>query len=171
MPWDAKMASALRGQDMLYTLVMQDADASTARVVEAICDYVFVPEDGPAFEALCVDPRLKIISLTVTEKGYYQDVKTGDLDLGAQPIRADIAAWHWGGAAASGRDRRDRRDPPARARAGNDRLRAPQTVFGFICAVMQRRRAARLDPVTVLSCDNLPLNGDLARRPGRNTRL
>ena len=140
MPWDAKMCATLRRQDMLYTLLMQDADETTARVVEAIVDYVFVPEDGAAFETLCVDPRLKIVSLTVTEKGYYQDVATGELDLKAPQIKQDITAWHWSG-----------------------RLHAPKTAFGFICAVMQRRRAATLPPVTVLSCDNLPLNGDLCR--------
>ena len=117
MPWDAKMCQTLRDQDMLYTLVMQDDAAKSARVVEAITDFVFVPEDTRAFEALALDPRLRIISLTVTEKGYYQDVKTGDLDLGAQPIRADIAAWHWG---PRGRVRRPA-PPPRRVSMGNYR--------------------------------------------------
>ena len=53
MPWDAKMSKTLKDQDMLYTLVMQDADASSARVVEAIVDYVFVPEDAAA----CVESQ------------------------------------------------------------------------------------------------------------------
>ena len=141
MPWDAKMCATLRRQDMLYTLVMQDAQASTARVVEAITEFVFVPEDGAAFEALAVDARLKIISLTVTEKGYYQDVATGDLDLRNALVTQDVSEWHWGGS-----------------------LQKPRTAFGFICAVLQRRRSAGLPAVTVLSCDNLPLNGDLCKR-------
>ena len=141
MPWDAKMCATLRRQDMLYTLVMQDAEASTARVVEAITEFVFVPEDGAAFEALAVDARLKIISLTVTEKGYYQDVATGDLDLGADLIARDVDDWRSAG-----------------------RLAKPRTAFGFICSVLQRRRSAGLPAVTVLSCDNLPLNGDLCKR-------
>ncbi|KAH8063663.1 mannitol 2-dehydrogenase [Aureococcus anophagefferens] len=145
MPWDAKMCAALRRQDMLYTLVMQDAEASTARVVEAITEFVFVPEDGAAFEALAVDARLKIVSLTVTEKGYYQDVATGDLDLGAALVARDVDDWRSAG-----------------------RLEKPRTAFGFICAVLhcvlQRRRSAGLPAVTVLSCDNLPLNGDLCKR-------
>ena len=141
MPWDAKMCAALRRQDMLYTLVMQDAEASTARVVEAITAFVFVPEDGAAFEALAVDARLKIVSLTVTEKGYYQDVATGDLDLGAELIARDVDDWRSAG-----------------------RLERPRTAFGFVCAVLQRRRSAGLPAVTVLSCDNLPLNGDLCKR-------
>ena len=141
MPWDAKMCQTLRDQDMLYTLVMQDDAAKSARVVEAITDFVFVPEDTRAFEALALDPRLRIISLTVTEKGYYQDVATGDLDLRNALVTQDVSEWHWGGS-----------------------LQKPRTAFGFICAVLQRRRSAGLPAVTVLSCDNLPLNGDLCRR-------
>jgi len=141
MPWDAKMCKTLRDQDMLYTLVMQDDAAKSARVVEAITDFVFVPEDTRAFETLALDPRLKIISLTVTEKGYYQDVATGDLDLRNALVKQDVSEWHWGGS-----------------------LQKPRTAFGFICSVLQRRRSAGLPAVTVLSCDNLPLNGDLCRR-------
>merc|ERR1711885_92123 len=56
-------------------------------------------------------------------------------------IKQDVSEWHWGGS-----------------------LQKPRTAFGFICAVLQRRRAAGLPAVTVLSCDNLPLNGDLCKR-------
>ena len=115
MPWDAKMCKTLRDQDMLYTLVMQDDAAKSARVVEAITDFVFVPEDTRAFETLALDPRLKIISLTVTEKGYYQDVATGDLDLGAELVARDVDDWRSAG-----------------------RLEKPRTAFGFICAVLHR---------------------------------
>ena len=141
MPWDAEVGACLKRQDMLYTLVMQDADHASARVVEAIQDYVFVPDEAAALDTLCVDERLKIISLTVTEKGYYQDVKTGTLDLAAPLIAIDLAGWN----------------------TADGGLVAPRTAFGFICTVLQRRKSAEMAACTVLSCDNLPLNGDLCK--------
>ena len=41
---------------------------------------------------------------------------------------------------------------------------APTTVFGFITAGLDRRRREGRAPFTVMSCDNLPDNGDVARR-------
>jgi len=42
-------------------------------------------------------------------------------------------------------------------------LHAPKTVFGYLCAALQRRRQAGVPPFTVMSCDNLQGNGAVAR--------
>ena len=86
---------------------------------------------------------VKILSLTVTEKGYYRNV-AGELDLTNALVQEDIENW-------------------AKHEGGARGLKQPKTAFGLICTVLQRRRAAGLGPLTVFSCDNLPMNGSVCR--------
>ncbi len=81
------------------------------------------------------DPAIRIVSLTITEGGYYVDATTGGLDVAHPDIAADAAA------------------PDA-----------PRTVFGMILAALRRRREAGAQAFTVMSCDNLPENGHVTRR-------
>ena len=127
---DAEMGRDLAAQDFLTTVVTQEAGRSQARVTGAIIDFVAPGETAAILERL-VDPRTRIVSLTVTEGGYYIDPATQAFDPGHPDIVADAA----------------------------DRLAAPKTAFGLIAAGLLRRRAAGLPPFTVMSCDNLPGNG------------
>lgn len=79
------------------------------------------------------DPRIRIVSLTVTEGGYYVDA-SGAFDPTHPDIVADAAH-------------------PAR----------PATAFGAILAALRARRDAGVTPFTVMSCDNLPGNGHVTR--------
>jgi mannitol 2-dehydrogenase len=127
---DAEMARDLTAQDFLTTVVTQEAGRSQARVTGAMIDFV-PPGDGGAILQRLVDPRTRIVSLTVTEGGYYVDPATQAFDPGHPDIAADAM----------------------------DRLACPKTAFGLIAAGLLRRRAAGLAPFTVMSCDNLPGNG------------
>lgn len=127
---DAEMGRDLAAQDFLTTVVTQEAERSQARVTGAMIDFV-APGDSAAILERLVDPRTRIVSLTVTEGGYYIDPATQAFDPGHPDIVADAA----------------------------DRLAAPKTAFGLIAAGLLRRRAAGLPPFTVMSCDNLPGNG------------
>jgi len=80
------------------------------------------------------DPATRIVSLTITEKGYCHEPATGRLD----PDHPDIA--------------HDLAQPGA-----------PRSAPGYLVEALARRRAAGIPPFTVLSCDNLPSNGALAR--------
>ncbi|KAH8061977.1 mannitol 2-dehydrogenase [Aureococcus anophagefferens] len=132
MPWDRKMYETLKSQDFLYTLVTRGNSGSAARVVQSISDFLFVPEDpAGALERLCA-PDIRIISLTVTEKGYYRDA-SGHLDAGNATVKEDIENWNAGGAVG---------------------LAQPKTAFGLICTVLVRRWRSNLGPLTVMSCDN-----------------
>jgi len=91
------------------------------------------PMDGPAIVARLTDPAIRIVSLTVTEGGYFIDPATGAFDPAIAAVAADAAA------------------PDA-----------PSTVFGLILAGLRARRAAGTPPFTVLSCDNVPHNGVVA---------
>ncbi len=130
---DAEMGRDLAAQDFLTTVVTQEAERSQARVTGAMIDFV-APGDSAAVLERLVDPRTRIVSLTVTEGGYYIDPATQAFDPGHPDILADAA----------------------------DRLASPKTAFGLIAAGLLRRRAAGLPPFTVMSCDNLPGNGHVA---------
>jgi mannitol 2-dehydrogenase len=131
-PYDVAMRDALAGQDWLTTVVEQSADRSAARVTGVMTDFL-PPMDGPAIVARLADPAVRIVSLTVTEGGYFIDPATGTFDPDLPAIRADAAA------------------PDA-----------PATAFGMILAALRARRAAGHAPFTVLSCDNIPHNGVVA---------
>lgn len=132
MPGDAAMCAALEGQDWLTTVVEQSAETSRARVTGAMIDMLPVG-DAEAIVAKLADPAIRIVSLTVTEGGYFVDA-AGRFDPAHPAIVADGAA------------------PDA-----------PKTVFGLIAAGLKRRKAAGLAPFTVMSCDNIPHNGIVAR--------
>ncbi len=128
---DRAVRDDLKAQDWLTTVVELNPGGLTARVCGAMIDYV-EPGAAPLIDAMS-DPAIRIVSLTVTEGGYFIDPATGGFALDHPDVAADIAA------------------PDA-----------PRTVFGIIVAALARRRAAGARPFTVMSCDNLPENGHVA---------
>lgn len=129
---EAGMRAALARQDWLSTLVEQSAGIRTARVLGAMIDYL-PPADAPAIIERLSRSDIRIVSLTITEGGYFLDA-----DDRFDPDHPDIQA--------------DLRTP--------DR---PRTVFGMILAGLRARRAAGLAPFTILSCDNILQNGHVTR--------
>ena len=125
---------ALMPQDGLYTLVVRSAESEQLQVVGAIVDLLGGEADLPKVLAHMAAPSTRIVSLTVTEKGYYLDVASGQLLLNAPMVAADLAN-------------------PSQ----------PKTILGLIVQALRLRRAAGVPPFTVLSCDNLPNNGKTAR--------
>ncbi|UXN68365.1 mannitol dehydrogenase family protein [Devosia neptuniae] len=126
---DEAMRQKLKSQDWLTTVVEQEADTSSARVTGAMIDYLR-PGDSAAVVARLSDPSIRIVSLTITEGGYYIDPASQKFD----PTHPDIAY-----------------------DAAN--IEAPKTAFGLILAGLLRRRELGLAPFTVMSCDNIPGNG------------
>ena len=122
----------LAPQGGLYTALEREGDALRARIVGCLRAQMVAPENPAAVVAAMADPACRIVSLTVTEKGYCHDPATGKLDAGQPDIVHDLAN-------------------PA----------APRSAVGLIVAALGRRRAAGLTPFTVLCCDNLPHNGKL----------
>lgn len=144
LPGDAAMREALTAQDGLYTLVPKAPDGGRdARVVGSIAEYLFAPEEPAAVLERMTDPEVRIVSLTVTEGGYNYEPSTGEFRLETPAVARDLAADF-------------RADAPQAA--------FPETMFGFVVEALRRRRAAGVEPFTLLSCDNVRGNGDLARR-------
>lgn len=126
---DEAMRQKLLAQDWLTTIVEQEADSSSARVTGAMIDYLR-PGDSAAIINTLADPAIRIVSLTITEGGYYIDPASQQFD----PTHPDIVfdAAH---------------------------MTAPRTAFGLILAGLLARRTAGTVPFTVMSCDNIPGNG------------
>jgi mannitol 2-dehydrogenase len=123
----------LKAQDWLTTVVEQDTGHMQARVTGAMVDFL-VPGEGEAIVAKLADPAIRIVSLTITEGGYFIDAATGHFN----PDHPDIVA--------------DARNPET-----------PKTVFGLILAGLRRRKADGTPPFTVMCCDNIPHNGHVTR--------
>lgn len=126
---------ALAPQDGLYTVATREGDTEALRVVGALRALHVAPEDPAALLRAMADPRVRIVTLTVTEKGYCHDPAGGALDEAHPDIRHDLAT-----------------------------PQAPRSAPGFLVEALRLRRAAGTPPFTVLCCDNLPANGTTVRR-------
>ncbi|MGO4624090.1 mannitol dehydrogenase family protein [Ensifer sp. 2YAB10] len=131
LPSDATMRAKLAAQDFLTTVVEQDNNRTGAHVTGAMIDYL-EPGDAAAIVARLTDPAIRIVSLTITEGGYFIDPASGVFN----PTHPDIVA--------------DAQNPAT-----------PKTVFGLIVAGLKARRDRNVPPFTVMSCDNIPGNGEV----------
>ena len=86
---DRAVRDDLEAQDWLYTLVEQTADDSSARVVGALAGMIGPGEGDRVIEALA-DPAIRIVSMTVTEGGYFVDDE-GRFDADHADVRADAS--------------------------------------------------------------------------------
>ena len=132
LPSDAAMREKLAAQDFLTTIVEQDNNRTAARVTAPMVGILPVG-DAKAIIAKLADPSIRIVSMTITEGGYFIDA-SGKFN----PAHPAIVA--------------DGQNPDA-----------PKTVFGLIVAGLKARRAAGLQPFTVMSCDNIPHNGGVTK--------
>jgi mannitol 2-dehydrogenase len=136
MPGDRRMQQVMADQDGCYTLVEKSPDGGwSARVIGSIVDYLFAPDDPEAVLERLADPATRIVSLTVTEGGYNFSPTTGAFDLANPAVAADLTG-----------------DAP------------PATTFGLVVEALRRRRDRGVGPFTLMSCDNIPGNGEVARR-------
>lgn len=136
LPRDKGIYDAMSAQDCLYTLVLKHPDGTyDARVIGSMIGVLFAPDDPQAVVDRLADPATKIVSTTITEGGYLVDQVTGEFKSDDPSIQHDLV-------------------PGA----------TPSSVFGFIVAALAARRAAGVPPFTVQSCDNLPGNGDVAKK-------
>ncbi|MGB3202490.1 MAG: mannitol dehydrogenase family protein, partial [Nodosilinea sp.] len=135
LEFDQKMRDVMQAQDCLYTLVERSPDGDQARVIGSISRYLFAPDDRDVVIETLADPQCRIVTLTITEGGYYVVEGTGEFDINHPTIQHDL------------------QNPDA-----------PHGIYGFLTAALDRRRQRGLSPFTVLSCDNLQGNGDLVGR-------
>lgn len=130
----AAVAQAMNPQDGLFTALVCDDGEETAQVVGSVREVLVATDDPVALVRALADPAVALVTVTVTEKGYCLDPVTGVLRVDDPAVAADIAS-----------------------------IAAPQTAPGFLVAGLAARRAEGTAPFTVLSCDNLPENGQRTR--------
>lgn len=122
-------------QDCLYTLVERSGDGEKLQVIGAVTDTLVGPENPAALISAMTQPSIKIISLTVTEKGYCHDPATGNLNEAHADIVHDLQY-----------------------------LDKPVSAIGFIVAALKHRFDHNQKAFTLLSCDNLPNNGEVLEK-------
>ena len=88
---DARMRDALKAQDCLSTVIELDPGGRSARRIGAMIDFLPVEPDNASLIAAMATPEIRIVSLTVTEGGYFIDAKTGAFDPAHPEIVADAA--------------------------------------------------------------------------------
>ncbi|MCE8554185.1 mannitol dehydrogenase family protein [Ruegeria pomeroyi] len=132
--YDEEQRRKLAGQDYLTTLIELTPSGRAVEVIGSMIDYVPVtPGNGPLI-AYMSRPEIRIVSLTVTEGGYYLDPVTRALDTAHPDIRHDAAY-----------------------------PEQPRTAFGAMVAALRRRRQDGTGPFSGLCCDNLQGNGTILR--------
>jgi mannitol 2-dehydrogenase len=131
--YDVVMRDKLKTQDWLTTVVELDTNGLTADVCGSMIDFIENDEKS-LIQALC-KPEIRIVSLTITEGGYFMDDKTGGFNLAHSEIQLDIA-----------------------------NFTQPTTVFGVLIKALEIRRSHNVKPFTVMSCDNIPHNGGVTKR-------
>ncbi|MEX3010440.1 mannitol dehydrogenase family protein [Hoeflea sp. TYP-13] len=127
-------AKALVPQDGLYTVIERSQFRTDYRVIGSVIDTLVASDERHDVLTAMARPETKIVSLTITEKGYCHDPATGQLNPRHPDIVADLAEPH-----------------------------CPRSAPGFLVEALRLRREAGLCPFTVLSCDNLPSNGATCR--------
>ncbi|GAB4576775.1 MAG: mannitol dehydrogenase family protein [Roseibium sp.] len=132
-PYDKAMRDRLAPQDWLTTVVELDPEGLNAQVCGAMIDFIDV--DPAALVDRLAEPDIRIVSLTITEGGYFVDPNTHGFDENHPEIGADLS------------------HPDT-----------PETVFGVLVAALLKRRERGIAPFTVMSCDNLPENGHMAKQ-------
>ena len=132
---DAGQRERLLAQDCLTTLIELGPSGRAVEVVGAMIDFVPVEDNNASLISQMADPATRIVAMTVTEGGYFNDPVTGEFAVDNADIQHDIA------------------NP-----------RSPKTAFGAMIEALRQRRAAGAGPFTGMSCDNLQGNGVILRQ-------
>ena len=125
--------------DYLYAVSERSGTTTVStrsRIVRSITHFLYAPGAEAAVLAKLAAPTTRIVSLTVTEGGYYVDA-VGKLDESQVNLAHDLAALT---------------------------LDKPKSLYGYLASALAKRQASGLPPFTVLSCDNMPENGVIVRK-------
>lgn len=125
----------LADQDGLYSVVTRARYSDQVQVVGALVEVLAAANARDSVLRRLADASVQIVSLTVTEKAYGLEPRTGGLDVTHPAVAADLLS-----------------------------PENPVGVIGLLVEGLARRRAAGIAPYTVLCCDNLPENGHIVRR-------
>src|SRR5205085_4718627 len=124
----------LAPQDGLYTSIEKSPGGIRRRIIGSVREVLFLGDERERIRKRLEAPATRIVSLTVTEKGYCHDPASGRLNFEHRDIAHDLA------------------------NAAN-----PVSAVGQLVRTLEARQLARAGAFTVLCCDNLPHNGALLK--------
>jgi fructuronate reductase len=130
------VARQLTPQDGLFAVTERGSGAAPLHVVSSIVEAISGRDSPGTVVDRIADPSTAVVTLTITEKGYRIDPRTGSLNTADEQVRVDLAG------------------------------QPPQTAIGQTARGLQQRARADVGPFTVVSRDNLPGNGELTRSLG-----
>jgi len=125
---------ALNEQDGLYCVIQRGEDGEAVKIIRILQEVLALPYDWATVLERLTDPSVKIVSLTVTEKGYCRQSSSGRLQTDHPLIIHDLA------------------NP-----------QTPKSAPGIILAALIARREKGTLPFTTMPCDNLSHNGQALR--------
>lgn len=133
---DRKLHDIFKKQDYLYTLMVKHQDGKIEpEVIGTIIDFEMGTSNPESVIARMANSDTRIVSLTITEGGYNFNPATGDFNFDNPDIQYEL------------------QNP-----------KNPKTVYGFLTAALKIRRDSGLPAFTILICDNIEHNGDMARK-------
>jgi len=133
---DRAMYDVLKKQDGLYTLTIQQPDGTNrSEVIGSIKEMLLAVDNPEMVIDKMAHRNTKIVSLTITEGGYNFHPQSGDFDFENPDVQFEML-----------------------------QPEQPKTVFGYLTAALKKRKLEGLPPFTILSCDNIQHNGDVARQ-------
>lgn len=130
--FDQTMRNSLKPQNWLTTIIESDQYGSNATISGSMVDFIDI--DAKSILATLQDTDIRIVSLTITEGGYFIDAQTAGFNLNHPDIQADI----------------------------NNR-KTPSTIFGILVSALEERKLNNHPPFTIMSCDNVPHNGNMTK--------
>ena len=133
---DNAMRDKLLAQDGLTTLIELGPEKFDTEVIGSIIGFLPIQDDNQPLIDAMTQANIKIVSLTITEGGYYFDAGSRSFDANHPDIIHDIQ---------------------------NPTSPSPCTAFGAIIRALAIRKHAGTGPFTVMSCDNLLGNGDITK--------
>ena len=132
---DQKIHDVLQKQDGMYTLIIKHPDGNIdSQVIGSIIDFKLGYDTPKVVVDQMAHPDTKIVSLTITEGGYNFNPATGEFDFENADVQHEL-------------------------QHPND----PKTIYGFLTAAIKKRKEDGLPAFTVMSCDNIQHNGDVAK--------
>lgn len=133
---DRKMHTILKDQDYLYSLITRHPNGGVENeIIGSITDFILAVDAPEKLIDQLASIHTKIVSLTITEGGYNFNPASGAFDFSNQDIQHDL------------------KHP-----------KHPKSVFGYLMAALKRRMESGMKSFTILSCDNIQHNGEVARK-------
>ncbi|WP_397475073.1 mannitol dehydrogenase family protein [Pusillimonas sp.] len=126
---------ALGPQDNLYTLLVRNHHQIDARIIGSIARTAYLLDERDTVLNALTSPQTQIVTLTITQRGYYHDAESDSLDLNHPDIQLDLNSPHNAG-----------------------------TAIGVLAWAIFRRKQLGMQPLTLLSCDNMAANGKVLQR-------